>query len=113
MVAAALGLAIPEVLRQVYSRGDGRYQVDGEWWVVWPVDRVVTENPKAWSEGTLDRDLIAFGDDGTCNPFCLRRSGDNEVVRWSWICRDIEDDIGSVAEFLTTWVDTEGSRCRG
>ena len=66
-----LGVRIPNSLRALYSDGDGRYDDGGHWWVVWPIDQLVAENEEYWREGWLDRSLLAFGDDGTGDPFCL------------------------------------------
>ena len=98
----ALGVRLPPPMRAVFVEGDGRFRVDGEWWVVWPLDRVVAETTAAWAEGTLNQGLVAFGDDGTGNPFCATEDED-EVVRWSWIDGEVEQAEGTFAEFLTTW----------
>ncbi len=101
-----LGLSLPARIRVLYSGGDGRYQSDGQWWVVWPIDRVVEENPPAWNQRGLSRSLLAFGDDGTGNPFCVPLDTDEDVVlRWNWIDSDVETREGSFDEFLREWVD--------
>lgn len=98
-----LGAALPEHLRRIYRAGDGRYRADGEWWVIWPLDRLVRDTLRAWREGTLDRALIAFGDDGTGNPFCAPRDGRDEVVRWSWIDSGVAGSEGALTDFLAAW----------
>jgi hypothetical protein len=89
-------------MRMLFLEGDGRFRVDGDWWVVWPLDRVVADTLAAWDDGTLDRVLVAFGDDGTGNPFCSSVDSD-QVVRWSWIDGEVEQVEGDFAEFLTEW----------
>ena len=104
-----LGLSLPDRVRALYSGGDGRYRSDGQWWVVWPLARLVDENPTAWSQGGLSPSLLAFGDDGSGNPFCVPLDTDDDVVlRWSWIDSDVETREGSFAEFLREWVDVQG-----
>src|SRR5437870_13027441 len=99
-----LDMQLPRALRALYLTGDGRYRSDGEWWVVWPLDRLVQDNTTAWAEGTLSRELIAFGDDGTGNPFCVPSDGRDEVVRWSRIDSDVEANEGTLAHFVSEWV---------
>ena len=99
---AQLSVRLPQSLRILFLRGDGRFRLDGQWWVVWPLDRVVSDSRAAWGDGNLDRRLLAFGDDGTGNPFCVRLDGD-EVVRWSWIDGGVERVEGSMDEFVAEW----------
>ncbi len=101
---SALGQPIPNPLRRLFTIANGRYRSDGEWWVVWPLERVVEVNVEAWRQATLPRRLLAFGDDGTGNPFCIAVTGEDEVVRWSWIVGDVEGMEGAVADFLAEWV---------
>jgi cell wall assembly regulator SMI1 len=101
---SALGQPIPIPLRGLFTTANGRYRSDGEWWVVWPLERVVEVNVEAWRQATLPRRLLAFGDDGTGNPFCIAVTGEDEVVRWSWIDGDVERMEGAVADFLAEWV---------
>jgi hypothetical protein len=103
---AHLGVALPQALRGLYSSGDGRFREDGQWWVVWPLDQVVDRNLAAWSDGTLAKELLAFGDDGTGNPFCVDATGhDPAVVRWSWIDGDLDMLVGPMTTFAEQWLD--------
>ena len=73
--------------------------------MVWPLARVVEDNQRAWGDGTLPRDLLAFGDDGTGNPFCLSLSSPaDEVLRWNWLDREVEVDEGTMQEFSREWL---------
>jgi hypothetical protein len=74
--------------------------------VIWPIDRVAEVCSSGWANGSLSIDLIAFGDDGTGNPFCINRVGPGNVVRWSWIDGAAETDEGTFAEFVSQWVDS-------
>jgi hypothetical protein len=91
------------VVASIYDGGDGRFSEDGQWWVVWPLDRLVDENRDAWDRG-LPRDLLAFGDDGTGNPFCVQlATASADVLRWSWIDLAVERTEGSMDSFLAEW----------
>jgi hypothetical protein len=49
--------------------------------------------------------LLAFGDDGTGNPFCVDLDGLHDaVMRWDWIDLDVEYREGSMADFRSTWL---------
>lgn len=100
-----LGTAIPPPIRAVYAAGNGRYNTAGQWWVVWPLGRLVQDNVAAWNDGLLPRDLLAFGDDGAGNPFVLRldtESGD--VARWNYVDDALETSEGSMEDFLREWL---------
>ena len=71
--------------------------------MVWPLDRLIMENKEAWRKG-LPTALVAFGDDGTGNPFCVEvGDASSEVLRWNWIDLAVERSEGSVAEFTAHW----------
>src|SRR6266700_2211679 len=76
---------LPDDLRQLYLTSDGVWDIAGQWFVVWPLKRLVDANgvlseDNEWSE----TDLVAFGDGGTGNPFCLMRSAPG-IYFWSHI----------------------------
>ena len=100
----SLGRAIPADLRSLYEAADGFFDQAGQWFVVWPLERLVSDNVRSWSEGRLRRDLLAFGDDGTGNPFCVptNEARPREVIRWSWIDDDVEDAVAT-QEFFSIW----------
>jgi hypothetical protein len=103
-----LGIRLPEPIRGLLREGDGRYAEDGRWWVVWPLDRIVEENLAAWEHRGLPRHLLAVGDDGTGDPFCVRvPEGDDHVVRWSWIDSDVTVSEGSWADFCRVWLELQ------
>lgn len=100
-----LGVSIPQPLRALYAEADGRYSRGGRYWVVRPLARVIEDNHHAWGEGTLPRHLLAFGDDGTGNPFCLSLSSPtDEVLRWNWLDRDVEVQEGTLHQFSRKWL---------
>jgi Cysteine-rich CPCC/SMI1 / KNR4 family (SUKH-1) len=105
-----LSVPLPTALRSLYETSDGRFGEEGEWWVVWPLDRLVAENKNAWRQG-LPTTLIAFGDDGTGNPFCVEVGGtSSEVLRWNWIDLAIERSEGSMDEFIAEWCSLRETR---
>ena len=81
---SALGTLFPDELVRLNKAANGQYSVHGQWWVVWPLDRMAEADP--WLrhiEGYLDA-WIAFGDDGTGDPYCFHRA-DQSVSRLSMI----------------------------
>jgi hypothetical protein len=100
-----LGVRLPERVRALYAASDGRYAEAGQWYVVWPLGRVVEDNQRAWSDGTLPRELVAFGDDGTGNRFCVSPAFmTDEVLRWNSIDLAVEASEGTVAQFVKEWL---------
>ena len=63
---------------------------------VWQVDRLVESTFVAWEEGSLDRSLVAFGNDGAGDPFCFDTNRDGAVVRWSMVDTTAIDEMSSV-----------------
>jgi cell wall assembly regulator SMI1 len=99
-VEQQLGVTLPDRLRRMYERHDGHFDERGQWWVLWPLGRLAEENLDAWQRG-LPATLLAFGDDGTGNPFCLTLGdGAPEVVRWSWIDEAPERSAGSLEQWV-------------
>jgi hypothetical protein len=89
--------------RSLYETSDGRFSEEGQWWVIWPLDRLVAENKYAWRRG-LPTTLIAFGDDGTGNPFCVEVGAtSSKVLRWNWFDLAPERSEGSVDELTAEW----------
>jgi cell wall assembly regulator SMI1 len=104
-VETQLGVALPPPLRSLYEHGDGRFRPDGQWWVVWPLNRLLVDNLDAWRRGWLPRSLLAFGDDGTGNPFCVDiDEGESDVLRWNWIDEAVERSEGPMADFIAEWI---------
>lgn len=101
---SALGVRLPNALRAAYRIADGRFRDDGQWWVVWPLDRLVNDNRERWAEEMLPRAMLAFGDDGTGDAFCVRLEGaEDQVVRWSSIGQEIDGSFGTMEAFLSEW----------
>jgi SMI1/KNR4 family protein SUKH-1 len=105
-----LGVRLPGCLSHALLVGDGRFDEGGQWWVLWPLDRIVEENLASWEQRGLPRSLIAVGDDGAGNPFCLQvGADDSHVLRWSWIDAEVETDEGGWHDFSATWLGVDDS----
>jgi hypothetical protein len=52
----------------------------------------------------LPRTLLAFGDDGTSNPFCAHVNGYDEVLHWSSIDDVAEFSEGTMDAFRARWL---------
>lgn len=99
----AVGLALPSWLRHVFEGCDGHFDEAGQWWVVWPLDRLVSWTMEARADGLLDPSLVAFGDDGTGDPFCVGGGDSDHVLRWSMIDGAASDELSPDA-FVATWI---------
>jgi hypothetical protein len=88
----------------MYRTADGRFNAAGQWWVVWPLERLVGDTLRAWGDSTLDRALIAFGDDGTGNPFCVTSADESPVLQWSFIGSVVEGEL-SLDQFEAEWLE--------
>lgn len=103
-VEALLGVPLPESVRALYRVSDGWYSPGGQWFVVWPLARLLKANQDAWDHG-LPRNLLAFGDDGTGDPFCVDLAeSTHSVVRWNWMCLEVERQEGSMEAFRAEWL---------
>lgn len=105
-VERRLSLSFPARLRRLYAEADGRWSEPGKWWVVWPLARLAEDNEQAWANGTLPSHLLAFGDDGTGNPFCVPLTSEaDQVLRWNWLDQDVEMNEGSLEYFSRAWLN--------
>ena len=102
----ALGVSLPKLLREMYLATDGLYSLPGQWFLVWQLTYLVERNLDDWSASWAvaeRRNLIGFGDDGTGDPFCVRRDGNPGVFIWSPIEETVTRLAGSLDEFLDRW----------
>lgn len=100
-----LRIRLPHALRALYGNGDGRFDKDGQWWVVWPLNQLVSETETYWREDWMDRSLVAFGDDGTGDPFCMHHDGSSDAIaRWSMIEREVFENYQSMTDFTIAWL---------
>jgi hypothetical protein len=101
---ARLGVTLPDALKAMYRSADGHFNDAGQWWVVWPLERLVVDTLGAWGGGMLDRNLVAFGDDGAGNPFCVYGAAESPVMRWSFIGGEVEEKL-SLDQFEAEWLE--------
>ena len=128
-VEAALEAVFPEQLREVYQTSNGvfdqglnahgwsatgnvgyHHELGNNWFVepsvgvIWPLEMLAQENMQRREVGVLPADLIAFGDDGTGDPFCVPRDGSDGVFYWSPIDGEATLLAGAIADFWSGWV---------
>lgn len=48
-VEEQLGSRLPMTLRDLYLRSNGVLDKAGQWWVIWPLDRLVESIQSAWN----------------------------------------------------------------
>lgn len=110
-IEAALGTLLPDPLLSLYRANNGVFDLVGQWWVVWPLARML--EAKAWLtkfDGYQEQ-WVAFGDDGTGDPFCLHRD-DERITRLSMIDGDHELFAHGLGDFWTmvTTLDPDTGR---
>jgi hypothetical protein len=99
-VENALGALLPDELVRLYKAANGYYSVQGQWWVIWPLDQMA--DAESWLrpiDGYIDG-WIAFGDDGTGDPYCFHRA-DHSITRLSMIDRSHERVAVGLPDFWT------------
>jgi hypothetical protein len=101
---ASLGTVLPSALRALYLVTDGVLDKDGEWFVIWPLERTADENRRAWTDTSATRRLLlGFGDDGTGAPFCVPRNGGTGVFVWKLIDQQAYRLAGDIEESWEGW----------
>jgi SMI1-KNR4 cell-wall len=100
----ALSAPFPDELRQLYLVCDGYWDEAGQWFVIWPLRDLLDRNAvlaedNEWSE----TDLVAFGDDGTGNPYCFSRGSGPAVFYWSHIDAQATYLAPDFARFWRGW----------
>jgi SMI1-KNR4 cell-wall len=106
----ALGVALPGELREFLAATDGFYDAESRHECAWTLQRIIRENANAWSDARMafERDLLAFGDDGAGDWFCMpvRSSArSDDVVHWTWIGQDRRTIAPSLRDFWMGWYD--------
>jgi hypothetical protein len=105
-----LGVLIPEELHAFLAETDGLFDNDAQHWYGWPLERIVSENLSAWrdEELLLDNALLAFGDDGTGDCFCLEVDERTpHVFHWSWIDGEARPIATDLRSFWSGWLTGE------
>jgi hypothetical protein len=101
---AVLEAVFPAELKGLYLASDGVFDAPGQWFVIWPLEMLAEENVQRRRAGILPADLIAFGDDGTGDPFCVPQDGGDGVFFWDAIDGEATRLANSVATFWSGWV---------
>jgi len=97
----ALGSPLPGSLADFYRFTDGIFDEPGQWYVAWPLARLVGENQARPLPG-----LVGFGDDGTGDWFAVR-GRDGIVVYVSRVTGDQHHLADSLATFWSGWLAGE------
>ena len=96
---------LPDDLSRLYLVTDRVFDHDGLWYSIWPLERLVANALGPLSPATgLPRDWIAFGDDGTGDPFCVPPEG-SPIYHWSMIGRESQRVASRLDEFLIGWIE--------
>jgi hypothetical protein len=66
-----------------------------------------TQSAHYAGEGSGRQALVGFGDDGTGNPFCIRRDGGEAVYYWSPLDQEATLLAEDAAEFWRLWTANE------
>lgn len=104
---AALGCVFPPELADFLRAVDGVYDLDGQWFTGWPLDRIVTGAPCLWTTGGPP-ELIPFGDNGCGAPFCVRRdetAATCTVYLWNPVEQEARPLATSLRSFWVGWLD--------
>ena len=83
---AQLGVTIPAELASLLRATNGFTDVGSRFQYGWPLDIIVIENQRAWSDAAmpLDDTLLAFGADGAGAWFCVPTdASDGPIYHWS------------------------------
>jgi len=100
----ALVISLPESLRALYAHSDGVYSETGEWWVIWPLKQLVENNASVGQAAWSRLGLIAFGDNGAGERFCVSASDPLDVHCWDAIDGDAHLLAPDVRTFWLGWV---------
>lgn len=101
-----LNIELPTEIRGLYEATDGVFHKPGQWFLVWKLQDVVERNVEAWNGAAPEarRHLLAFGDDGTGDPFCVALDGDPAVMSWSPISAEIQPLAPTLRDFWLRWL---------
>jgi hypothetical protein len=97
-----LGVCLPDQLVSLYEAGDGVFDSAGQWWVIWPMRMLGVENERLREYAGLPEELVAFGDNGAGEAFCIER-GSQRVTCWHPIEGWSQPLAEYLAEFWRGW----------
>lgn len=105
----ALDATFPPELCELYRSSDGVFDGPGQWFMVWPLTRVVDQNRFDWADSDArDADrltLVGFGDDGPGAAFCVPRNGGSGIFLWAALDHKAVRLADSIGKFWTRWRD--------
>jgi hypothetical protein len=107
---SSLGVPLPSDLKAFLGEADGFYDTESQYAYGWDVRTIVENNTLHWrdSDLRLDRDLMAFGADGSgTGVFCLAwpADADQSVYYWDWIDSTRRRVAPDLSTFWSGWLD--------
>lgn len=105
---AALGRRLPPALRGLYRATNGLRDDEAQLQVIWTLEQLLDSAAGEWGAGLRAAGLVAFGDDGAGEWFCVRRDTDSAVFAWYFIDEEAHEVATSLADFWTRWVSGQG-----
>lgn len=102
----SLGFTLPFDLRGLLTHSNGLFDEAGQWYFVWPLERIVGNNLalRDQTESSFPVDLVAFGDNGTGDPFCIAMSSQERVCWWSPIDARVQMLADDLESFIVGWL---------
>jgi hypothetical protein len=95
---------LPSTLRGLYEASDGVFNDAGQWYPIWPLERLISDNLQAWRvRASLPPTLIGFGDNGFGSWFCMPADGTPEILVWNFIDAESTPLAATFAKFWTGW----------
>jgi SMI1 / KNR4 family (SUKH-1) len=99
---------IPRELASFLREVNGVFDQSGQWHVGWPLNRIVAERQgPSYGQRQLGH-LLAFGDNGTGEPFCVPTSAPDAattpVSHWSFIDGQATILAPSLHQFWAGWI---------
>lgn len=102
-----LAARFPDALRDLYLVSNGVFDETGQWFPIWPLDELIRRNADAYAiEGAPRSEYVGFGDDGTGDPFCVRREGGDKVFSWSVIDNRATLLADNLVSFWSGWTES-------
>ena len=98
-----IGAGFPADLRALYQASNGVDDPRGHWRVVWRLDELVEAALEVSVLTKWPTTLLAFGDDGCGDPFCMTLTEPHEVHVWHRIDGESVRLAATLEEFWRGW----------